>query len=70
MRVLESLPHSKTLGVTKGLYGIPDTLHGKENSDVFLPGIYRKSQIWTREESVSWVCTELEKLKINYTLNN
>jgi hypothetical protein len=70
MRVLESLPHSKNLGITKGLYGLPDTRYGEEFSDAFIPGVYRKSQIWTREESVSWICTSLEKLKINYTLNN
>ena len=66
MRVIESLPHSSSLGVQNGRMGIPDILHGKELTDVFIPGVINKKESWTREDSVAWICKELQKLKINF----
>jgi hypothetical protein len=68
LRVLESLPNSRDLGVDNGLYGLPDTHYGKEQSDIFIPGVYRNSEVWGRNESVSWVCSELERMKIKYSI--
>jgi hypothetical protein len=66
MRALESLPHSSSLGIQSGRMGIPNTNHGKESTDVFIPGVINKKETWTREDSVSWICKELQKLKINF----
>jgi len=66
MRVIESLPNAAALGVIHGRYGTPEINFGENFSDVFIKGIRTKTQEWTRDDSVAWVCDSLSKLKINF----
>jgi hypothetical protein len=66
MRVIEGLANAKKLGLENGMYGNPEPNYGSELSDVFVKGIRNKTETWTREDSVNWVCNSLDKLQIRY----
>jgi hypothetical protein len=66
MRVLEGQPNARKLGLDNGMYGTPEPSYGSELSDVFVRGIRNKTDLWTRQHSVNWVCASLEKLQIRY----
>lgn len=66
MRVIEGLANAKKLGLENGMYGSPEPSYGSELSDVFVKGIRNKTETWTREDSVNWVCNSLDKLQIRY----
>jgi hypothetical protein len=66
MRVLEGQPNAKKLGLDNGMYGTPEPSYGCELSDVFVKGVRNKTDLWTRQNSVDWVCASLEKLGIRY----
>lgn len=66
MRVLEGQPNARKLGLDNGMYGTPEPSYGSDLSDVFVRGIRNKTDLWTRQHSVDWVCASLEKLQIRY----
>ena len=66
MRVLEGQPNARKLGLDNGMYGTPEPSYGNELSDVFVRGIRNKTDLWTRQNSVDWVCDSLDKLQIRY----
>jgi hypothetical protein len=66
MRVLEGQPNARRLGLDNGMYGTPEPSYGSDLSDVFVRGIRNKTDLWTRQNSVDWVCNSLEKLQIKY----
>ena len=66
MRVIEGLQNARNLGLVHGMYGNAEPDYGNEFSDIFVKGIRNKTETWSREDSVNWVCDSLEKLGIKY----
>lgn len=66
MRIIESLPNAKQLGVSGGFCGTPNTEYGLEFSDAFIAGAKNKREEWSLDNCVEWLCNGLDKLKIAY----
>lgn len=66
LEIIESLPNAKSFGVSGNKYGYPVIDYGQEESDVFIKGILNEKDNWSRQDSISWICSQLESLDITY----
>jgi hypothetical protein len=66
IEIIKTLPYSKSFGVNGEKYGYPIIDYGQSESDVFIKGILNEKSVWSRKDSIEWICSELKRLEINY----